>query len=135
MTANDVLFLQTACEVGEVQNSSFINNLESLVDALGSKGMSESEMIESQNSLSRTGYIKIHPAMPPGLQLFKITGAGVAWFYIRRYGLAGYEKIVDDVSRILHERSMAGMKATSEAIAKVLKVPEMLVHHIFVNTL
>lgn len=53
--------------------------------------------------------------------------------YIRRYGLAGYEKIAEEVTQIILVRSRAGISVTSEAIAQFLKVPQILVHHIFVN--
>ena len=133
MDRNGSVFLRTACKVADTRRSLFIDQLEAFVADLKATGMSEAAILQTQKSLDGEGLVKVRPTIASGLQVFEITSAGLERFFMNRFGVAGYHKILGDIARLKQEHLMRGIRVTSDSIAKELKVSTMLVHHVLTS--
>lgn len=127
---NDSLFLAEACRIAIQQGHPFINP-EPLVMTLKEMGMSERDMMDSQEVLAGHYYIKTSPtAGPPYVYHFTITTYGMRLF-AEAGGVPDYAKNISDVARILVEGVLVNnTPVTNGCLESELNLPAMLVEHI-----
>jgi hypothetical protein len=129
---NDSLFLAEACRIALEQGHPTILDPDRLAATLSTKGMSEQDMMESQDVLTNRYYIKTHRTMgPPHVYVFSIKTAGFRLF-AEAGGILEYGKKITDVARMLVEEVLINRDiAENTSVESTLKFPAMVVEHIF----
>jgi hypothetical protein len=128
---NDSLFLAEACRIALEQGHPTILDTGPLTASLSTKGVSEQDMMESQDVLASRYYIETHRTMgPPHVYVFDIKTAGFRLF-AEAGGIPDYAKDITDVGRMLVEQVIVnGGMGSNSSIETELGLPAMLVEHI-----
>jgi len=126
LSAIDSIIFEHACKIAIEQGHSIIISGERLVAELGPQGISEQQIMESQEVLEARLYIEVHRVMgPPHVYAFAITSYGFDQF--ARIGIPDYGKLCGDVARELVRQE----DKTNTAVADELHQPILIVDHIF----
>jgi hypothetical protein len=125
LSAIDTVIFEHACKIAIEQGHSIVVNAQQLVSDLARQGISEEQIIESEEVLERRLYIEPFRVMgPPQAYSFKITSYGFDQFV--QAAIPDYSRIFASVARLLvqeiHDRNVS--------IAKTLEQPIRIVDHI-----
>ena len=124
LAAIDTVIFEHACKIAIEQGHSALVHGERVVSELGSEGISEMQIMETQEILENRLYIELYRVMgPPHAYDFKITSYGFDQFV--HAAIPDYGQMCADVARLLvrdHHESNA-------SIAQELNRPVMLINH------
>ena len=138
MTAHETMFLTAACEASDEQEggSLFIGDVDPVVAALSHKGLTEKQAWQCEASLERSGYIDIpgydrNNVRPDwsGVEVFEIRRIGLRWWLVRKYGQAGYSRMVGDITRSRDECLRTRYINVAD-LAQKLNLPLLLVQKV-----
>jgi hypothetical protein len=122
----DSVILEHACRIAIEQGHADLISGERLVSELGDQGISEAQIMETEEILEGRRYIKMLPVIgPPHVYDFAITSAGFDQF--AKVSIADYDKICADVATCL----VRGQQMTNTSVAQALRQPIRIVEHIF----
>jgi len=122
----DSVILEHACRIAIEQGHADLISGERLVSELGDQGISEAQIMETEEILEGRRYIKMLPVIgPPHVYDFAITSAGFDQF--AKVSIADYDKICADVATCL----VRGQQMTNTGVAQALCQPIRIIEHIF----
>lgn len=121
----DSVIFERACRIAIEQGHSVLIHGQRLVSELASEGISEEQIMETQEVLEGRRFIKVHRVLgPPHAYDFEITSYGFDRFVWAT--VPDYEKIVDSVARLLARNE----HDTNFSIAQELSQPIIIVDHV-----
>jgi hypothetical protein len=124
----DSVIFEHACKIAVEQGHATLIHGERVASELSSQGISEQEVMETQEILEGRLYIEIFRVLgPPHAYDFKITSYGFDQF--ARLAISEYTELCADVARLLVREE----HDSNFSIAKELKQPIMIVDHILEN--
>jgi TIR domain len=125
----DAVFFEAACRIAIDQGHPLIH-AEPLVASLKEQGISEEQIMETQEVLEGRYYVKLFRVLgPPHAYDFSITTHGFEQF--AREGVPNYDKFWTDVARILVRKVLQEKGQTSKhSIANELQQPRFIVEHL-----
>ncbi len=125
LTRIDSVVFEIACRMALEADNPLIN-VEPLVASLREKGISEAQIIETEEILEGRGYIKLHRTMgPPHAYAFSVEPFGFQQFV--KVAFPDFGKICMDVARILVQKE----NVTQRSVASALNQPVFLMEHVF----
>jgi hypothetical protein len=125
LTPIDSVIFEHACKVAIEQGHSTLISGERLVTELGQQGISEAQIMETEEILEGRLYIKLLRVIgPPHAYDFGITSYGFDQFV--RAGIPGYGKLCADVALLL----VRSEENSNLAVAKKLSQPIRIIDHI-----
>ena len=126
LTRIDSIIFERACRIAIDQGDPDIISGKQLVSELGAQGISEAQIMETQDVLEGRRYIKLHRVIaPPHALDFAITTVGFDRF--AQVGIPDYGKICGDVARLLVREA----EKTNTGVAQALNQPIRIIEHIF----
>lgn len=130
LTKIDSAIFEHACHLALEQRHAVIISGEQLVTDMHKLGISEEQIMETQEVLDGRSYIEMLRVMgPPHVYDFGITTTGFEEF--AGVGIKDYARICADVGRILVRRVIQEQGQTSKhEIAKELNQPLLVIEHI-----
>jgi hypothetical protein len=131
LTPIDSTIFEHACRIAMGKDHGDIVSGGRIVEELKGLGITEDQIIETQEILEDRYYIKVYKVLgPPHVYDFSISTFGFGQFVQTR--VAGYEKIYADVARCLvREVSQNGTQPRPKEVAEELKQSRYVVEHIF----
>ncbi len=125
LTRIDSVIFETACRMALDKDSPLIN-ADPLVAALAPQGISEAQIMETQEILDSRGYIQAHRTIgPPHVDAFSVRPLGFDQYV--RAAIPNFNRICTDVVRML----VRGESMSHRGIAQELNQPTFLVEHVF----
>jgi hypothetical protein len=126
LTPIDSVIFEHACKIAIEQGHSTLISGERIVTELGPQGISEAQIMETEEILEGRLYIEVYRVMgPPHAYDFKITSYGFDQFI--QVSLSDYGKLCADVARLLvRSEDNSNFDASQE-----LKQPIRIIDHIF----
>lgn len=125
LTRIDSVIFETACRMALDGDSTLINP-HPLVAALTPEGISETQIMETQEILESRGYIELlRTAGPPHVDAFNIRQFGFDQY--AKVAVPDFDRICTDVVRML----VRGESMGHRGIAQELNQPTFLIEHIF----
>jgi hypothetical protein len=126
LTPIDCVIFERACRVAIEQGHSDLISGEQLILDLGKQGISEAQIMETQDVLERRHYVEMYRVVgPPHAFDFAITIMGFDQF--ARTGIPDYRKLCADVARCLVREEHMDNKSVAEA----LNQPIRIIDHVF----
>ena len=120
----DAIVLEAACKISIERNTKLIQT-EELVERLSMQGISESQIIESQEILGGRDFVKVLRYMgPPRVFAMSLQLAGFDAF--AQAGIAGYQ----DLCRSVAHRLIRGEAMDNFSLAEAVTQPIRIVEHI-----
>lgn len=125
LTRIDSVIFGTACRMALDDESPLVDP-DPLIADLTPHGISETQIMETQEILDSRGYIELHRTMgPPRVYSFSVGTFGFDQYL--RVAIPNFNRILTDVARMLvREESMSHRR-----IAQELSQPTFLIEHIF----
>jgi hypothetical protein len=132
LTRIDSVILEHACRIAIEQGHSVLISGDRLVSELAAQGISEAQIMESEEVLEGRYCVRIHRVMgPPHAYDFAITTAGFDKF--AQVGIPEYGKLCAEVARLLvreeHQSNTGVAQALSQPIRIIEHIFESLEHH------
>jgi hypothetical protein len=125
LTRIDSVVFETACRMALDGDSEWVN-ANPLIAALAPQGISETQIIESQEILDSRGYIELHQTIgPPHVDDFSVRHFGFDQYV--RTAIPEFNRIYTDVARML----VRGESMYHREIAQKLNQPTFLIEHVF----
>lgn len=125
LAAIDTVIFEHACKIAIEQGHSSLIHGGRVVSELASQGISEQQIMETQEILEGRVYIELLRVMgPPHAYDFKITSYGFDQYV--QTAIPGYERLCTDVARLL----VRGHHDANASIVQELQQPVMLIDHI-----
>ena len=125
MTTIDSVIFEMACRIAIEADNNLIDPAR-LVPAVAEKGVSETQIMESQEILEGRHYIELHlTAGPPHVYAFSITLFGFDQYV--QAAIPDYSQLCADVARLLVREECTGHRDTAQALGQ----PVFLIEHIF----
>lgn len=130
LTRIDSTIFEHACQMAIKQNHADIISGEQIVGDLKDMGISEAQIMETQEILEGRYYINVQRVLgPPHVYDFSITNFGFDQF--AQVGIPDYGRICADVARCLvREVLQHNGQASKHSVAGELKQPLFIVEHI-----
>jgi hypothetical protein len=126
LTRIDSIIFEYACGIAIEQGHPDSIDGARLVTDLGEKGISEAQIVETEEVLERRGYIEIDRVIgPPHAYDFAITKFGFDQF--AQTGIPEYGRICAEVARVL----VCKERVSNLSVAQALSQPIRIVEHIF----
>jgi hypothetical protein len=125
LTRIDSVIFESACRMALEGDNPLINS-DPLIAALLPQGISEAQIIETQEILESRGYIELHRTIgPPHVDAFSVRTFGFDQYV--RAAMPEFNKICTDVvGMLVREESMS-----HRGIAQELNRPTFLIEHVF----
>jgi len=125
LTRIDSVIFEHACQMALDADNPLIN-ADPLVAALTPQGISETQIMETQEILESRGYIELHRTMgPPHAYAFSIRSLGFDQYV--RAAVPDFNRICTDVARML----VRGESMGHRGVAQELNQPTFLIEHVF----
>jgi hypothetical protein len=125
LTPIDSVIFEHACKTAIEQGHSSLIHGERVVSDLASQGISETQIMETQEILEGRLYIELHRVMgPPHAFDFKITSYGFDQFV--QAAIPDYGRLCAEVARLL----VRDQHETNASIVREVQRPVMLIDHI-----
>jgi hypothetical protein len=126
LTRIDSAIFERACRIAIEQGDAIAISGKRLVAELGPQGISEEQIVETEEVLESRGYIVVHRVMgPPHAYDFNITTYGFDRF--AHVGIPRYGELCADIARCIVRTE----NASNRGVAQELNQPIRIVEHVF----